>query len=373
MSGQVFKGLAGVIVDETRITQINKDDNLLYYYGYEIKDLTAKATYEEVSYLLAHGELPTADQLIAYKATLSEGRYLSDELKSVIETLPAGADPMDVLRTGCSLMGSLEPENAENNIVEIGSKLANRFCSILMYWHRFHTSSTRIDTETSEATVAGHFLHLLHDEEPDEIFRRALDVSLIIYAEHDFNSSTYAARIAASTLSDVYSCVTSAIGTLRGPLHGGANAKVIKILEKFDTPDSSEIDVMEMIANKVRLPGFGQRAYATADPRNEINRIWAKDLCEAAGKTELFEIAERVESVMWREKKMFANLDYYAAVIYKMCGVPTHIFPTLFLIARTCGLIAHITEQRAYNRLIHPSSKFIGTEPREFLSIERRG
>jgi 2-methylcitrate synthase len=373
MSGEVHKGLAGVLVDETRICQINKDENLLYYYGYEIKDLTAQATYEEVSYLLAHGELPTAGQLKGYKETLSEGRYLSDALKSVLEKIPAGSNPMDVLRTGCSLMGSLEPETEDNNIVVIGSKLANRFCSILMYWHHYVESSTRIETETGEETVAGHFLHLLHGKEPDETFRRALDVSLIIYAEHDFNSSTYAARIAGSTLSDIYSCMTSAIGTLRGPLHGGANAKVMTTLEKFEDPDQAETSVIDMIANKVRLTGFGQRAYATADPRNAINRKWAKDLSDAAGDTALYDIAERVESVMWREKKMFANLDYYTAVIYKMCGLPTHIFPTLFLIARTCGLIAHITEQRAYNRLIHPSSQFIGTEPRDFLSIESRG
>ncbi len=374
MNAEVFKGLAGVVVDETRICQINKVDNLLYYYGYEIKDLARDATYEEVSYLLAHGELPSADQLVQYKATLSQGRELSEDLKSVLELLPADADPMDVLRTGCSVLGSLEPETKDNDQVVIGSKLANRFCSMLMYWYHFHQpDNKRIDTETGEDTVAGHFLHLLHGREPDEVYRQALDVSLIIYAEHDFNSSTFAARIAASTLSDIYSCFTAAIGTLRGPWHGGANAKVMTMLEKFDSAEAAEAAALEMIANKVRLIGFGQRAYDTADPRNAINKVWAEKLAKAAGETTLYDVAERIEAVMWREKKMFANLDYYTAVIYRMCGLPTHLFPTLFLIARSCGLVAHITEQRAHNRLIHPSSKFIGTEPREFSPMEKRG
>jgi len=373
MGDEVFKGLAGVLVDETSICQINKDDNLLYYYGYEIQDLTAQSSYEEVSYLLGHGELPTAAELEAYKQTLAQGRHLPEPLTTILEQLPAGADPMDVLRTGASVLGSLEPETDDNGLFAIGSRLSNALCSMLLYWRHFHGSGKRIETETGEDTVAGHFLHLLAGKAPDETFRRALDVSLIVYAEHDFNSSTYAARIAASTLSDVYSCLTSAIGALRGPLHGGANAKVMATLEKFGSADEAEAAVLDMIANKVRLTGFGQRAYATADPRNAINKVWAKQLCEAAGEDNLYAIAERIEDVMWREKKMFANLDYYTAPIYKACGLPTHMFPTLFVISRVAGLVAHIAEQRANNRLIHPSAKFAGPEPREYVSLDQRG
>ena len=373
MSSAVAKGLAGVVVDETKICQINKDDNLLYYYGYEINDLTNHATYEEVSYLLAQGELPTSEQLQAYQNELAKGRALPDALKSVLEQLPAGADPMDVLRTGCSVLGSLYPESETNDQFTIGSKLANYFCSMLFYWHHFQQSGKRIETETGEASVAGHFLHLLNGQAPNETFRRALDVSLIIYAEHDFNASTYAARIAASTLSDVYSCFTSAIGTLRGPWHGGANAAVMRTLEKFKTADEAEAAVLDMFANKKRVFGFGQRVYSTADPRNAINKKWAKKLTDASGDKILFPVADRIEEVVWREKQIFANLDYYTAVIYHMCGLPTHMFPVVFVIARTSGLLAHIAEQRANNNLIHPLAKFIGPEPRAFVPISERG
>ncbi|MEQ8194031.1 MAG: citrate/2-methylcitrate synthase [Rhodospirillales bacterium] len=368
----VAKGLAGVVVDETKICQIDKDENLLYYYGYEIKSLTDQAAYEEVAYLLAHGDLPSASSLASYKTAMAGGRALPDALKAILERLPADADPMDVLRTGCSVLGSLEPESSDNDQFKIGAKLANYFCSMLFYWHRFHRSGERIETETGEDSVAGHFLHLLSGKTPDEAFRRAMDVSLIIYAEHDFNASTYAARIAASTLSDVYSCYTSAIGTLRGPWHGGANAAVMKMLEQYKTPDEAEAAVLDMFANKKRVIGFGQRVYATADPRNAINKVWAEKLTEAAGDTVLYPVAERIEEVVWREKKIFANLDYYTAVIYRMCGLPTHMFPAVFVIARTSGLLAHIAEQRANNKLIHPLAKFIGPAPRPFVSLERR-
>ncbi len=373
MGSTVAKGLAGVVVDETNICQINKDDNLLYYYGYEIKDLTDQATYEEVAYLLAHGELPAPNQLKDYKSIMATGRALPEPVKAVLEQIPAEADPMDVLRSGCSVLGSLEPETPENNQLTIGAKLSNAFCSMLFYWHHFHQTGQRIDTETGADSVAGHFLHLLTGHDPDETFRRAMDVSLIIYAEHDFNASTYAARIAASTLSDIYSCYTSAIGTLRGPWHGGANAAVMRMLEKYQTPDEAEAAVLEMFANKKRVIGFGQRVYATADPRNAINKDWAKKLTEAGGKESLYAVAERIEDVVWREKKIFANLDYYTAVIYHMCGLPTHMFPAVFVISRTCGLLAHIVEQRSANKLIHPLAKFIGPAPRDYVPIEKRG
>ena len=372
MNSAVAKGLAGVVVDETNICQINKDDNLLYYDGYEIKDLTDHADYEEVSNLRAYSELPTIAQLDTYKLKMAEGRALPAALKTVLEQLPAESDPMDVLRTGCSVLGSLQPETDENDQFVIGSKIANYLCSMLFYWHHFHESGERIDTETGEESVAGHFLHLLKGQAPDKTFRRAMDVSLIIYAEHDFNASTYAARIAASTLSDIYSCYTSAIGTLRGPWHGGANAAVMRMFERFKTADEAEAAVLDMFASKKRVIGFGQRVYSTADPRNAINKKWAKELTHAAGDTVLFPVAERIEELVWREKKIFANLDYYTAVIYHMCGLPTHMFPAVFVIARTCGLLAHIVEQRANNKLIHPLAKFIGPEPRPFVPITER-
>ena len=364
--------MAGIVVDETNICQINKDKNLLYYYGYEINDLTRDAAYEEVSYLLAHGELPNAESLKSYQAELSKGRSLPDALKAVLEQLPADADPMDVLRTGCSVLGSLQPETEKNGQFAIGAKLSNYFCSMLFYWHHFHQSGKRIDTETGETSVAGHFLHLLNGAKPDDTFRRAMDVSLIIYAEHDFNASTYAARIAASTLSDIYSCFTSAIGTLRGPWHGGANAAVMRFLERFTSADDAETAVLEMFAQKKRVIGFGQRVYSTADPRNAINKKWAKELTDAGGNTLLFDVAARIEDVVWREKQIFANLDYYTAVIYHMCGLPTHMFPAVFVIARTAGLLAHIAEQRANNKLIHPLARFIGPAPRKFVPIAKR-
>jgi 2-methylcitrate synthase len=360
---EVAKGLAGVVVDETRICKINKDDNLLYYFGYEIRDLTACLSYEDVFYLLVEGALPTPEQRDELKQTMAAGRLLPDPIRTVLEVIPANADPMDVLRTGCSLLASLRPDSPKN-LRATAAPLGNAFVSMLLYWWHFHKSGKRIDTESGEDSVAGHFLHLLHGKKPNELHRRAIDVSLIIYAEHDFNASTYAARIATSTRSDLYSSIIAAIGTLRGPLHGGANARVMEMLERFKTADEAEAGVRDLLANKGLIFGFGQRAYSTADPRNAINKEWALRLSNAAGDPSLFDMAERIEQVMDRNRKMFANLDYYTAVLYRLCGLPTPLFPPMFLIARVPGLIAHIAEQRANNRLIHPSSKYIGPDPR---------
>lgn len=360
---EVAKGLAGVIVDETRICKINKDDNLLYYFGYEIHDLTEHVSYEDVFYLLLHGELPTAAQRDELKSSMAKGRALPDAIKALLEVIPANADPMDVIRTGCSLLASLRPESPKDPLAT-AIPLGNAFVSMLLYWWHFHRSNNRIDTETGESTVAGHFLTLLHGKKPDELHRRAIDVSLTIYAEHDFNASTYAARIATSTRSDLYSSVIAATGTLRGPLHGGANARVMQMLEKYKSADEAEAGLRDLLANKGIIFGFGQRAYSTADPRNAINREWANRLSKAAGNQTLMQVAERIEQIMDREKKMFANLDYYTAVIYRLCSIPTLLFPPMFLIARVPGLIAHILEQRTNNRLIHPSSKYIGPNPR---------
>ena len=363
----IAKGLDGIIVDETRICKINKDDNLLYYFGYEIAELTEHCDYEEIFYLLLQGNLPTSAELLALKQKMAAGRTLPQPIKTLLEAIPENAEPIDVIRTGCSMLATLHPETPKNTF-EIAAPLSNLFTSMLLYWWHFHQSKKRVDTETNEDTVAGHYLHLLSGQAPDELHRRALSVSLIIYAEHDFNASTYAARIAASTLSDIYSCFTSAIGTLRGPLHGGASARVMQMLARYKSPEEAEAGVLELLANKGRIFGFGQRAYLTADPRNAINKKWALKLSEAAGDLTLFRIAERIEQVMARERKIFANLDYYTAVIYRLCGIPTELFMPMFLIARVPELVAHIVEQRANNRLIHPSSKYVGPEPRRFPS-----
>ena len=360
---EVAKGLAGVVVDETRICKINKDDNLLYYFGYEIRDLTDRVTYEDVFYLLLHGDLPTSPQREELERGMATGRALPDPIKVLLEAIPGNADPMDVIRTGCSFLASLRPESPKD-IFAVALPLGNAFVSMLLYWWHFHQSGKRIDTESGEPTTAGHYLHLLHGKKPDELHRRAVDVSLIIYAEHDFNASTYAARIASSTRSDLYSSLVAAAGTLRGTLHGGANARVMAMLDRFKSADEAEAGIRELLANKGLIFGFGQRAYSTADPRNAINREWARKLATAAGDQMLLEVAERIEQVMDSERKMFANLDYYTAVVYRLCGIPTPLFPPMFLIARVPGLIAHVIEQRANNRLIHPSSKYIGPEPR---------
>jgi len=361
---EVAKGLAGVIVDETRICKIDKDTNRLFYFGYEIQELVRRLSYEDVFFLLTHGDLATPAQLEDFKAAMALGRALPAAIISLLEAIPANADPMDVLRTGCSLLATLKPDSPKAVLATTAAPLGNALISMLLYWWHFHKSGKRIDTESGESSMAGHFLHLLHGRSADELHRRAIEVSLIIYAEHDFNASTYAARIATSTRSDLYSSLISAIGTLRGPLHGGANARVMDMLDRFKSPDEAEAGLREMLANKAVIFGFGQRAYSTADPRNAINKRWAERLADAAGDRMLFDVAERIEHVMDRDKKMFANLDYYTAVIYRLCGLPTALFPPMFLIARVPGLIAHISEQRANNRLIHPSSKYIGPDPR---------
>lgn len=368
----VHKGLVGVVADETSICQIIRSEDRLYYRGFSIEELTANSTFEEVSYILTRGELPDGAALEeSLRASVSRQR-LPESLKTVLEQIPEGADPIDVLRTSCSFLGSLYPETDTNDIFTIGTGFSNALTSALMYWYHFHRSGLRIETSTQEATSAGHLLHLLHQTESSELHRIAIDVSLVIYAEHDLNASTYAARITASTLSDVYSCLTSAIGALRGPLHGGANARVMTMLEGFRDPEAAEQAILKMLAEKKRVFGFGQRDYSTADPRNFINKKLAERLSRAAGDMNLFNVAERVEAVMWRERKIFANLDYYTALIYRMCELPTNMFPAVFVIARAAGIFAHVAEQRAANKLIHPSSKYIGPAARPYKAVGER-
>lgn len=365
----VPRGLDGVIVDETRICLPDKETDRLYYRGYSIEELSAHASYEEVAYLVVHGELPDKDQLAKYCDAVLHARTLPQPVASVLELVPKGTHPMDVLRTGCSMLGNLEVESKDGDLAAIGIRLSACLPSMLFYWYRFHNSGERTGTDTGETGLAGHILHLLHGRVPSGLMRRALEVSLIGYAEHDFNASTFAARVAASTLTDAHSAFIAAICTLRGSLHGSANAAVLRFLDRFETPDHAESEALEMLKQKKRMPGFGQRAYSKADPRNAINREWAKKLADECGSRRRYDIAEHVENVLLREKGMFANLDYYSALIYKDCGLSADLFPPMFLLARVCGLIAHIAEQRANNRIIHPSSRYIGPAVRPFRRV----
>ena len=368
----VARGLDGVVVDETKVCLADKQTDRLFYRGYAIEDLAAEAGYEEVAYLLVNGDLPTRAQLEDYRQRLASLRALPAPLAAVLDQLPATSDPMDVLRTACSVLGSLEPETKERGLAAIGERVMACLPTALLYWHHRHHGGKAAMNGSGEPDAAGNFLTLLHGTPPDALRRRAIEVSLIVYAEHDFNASTFAARVAASTLSDAYSSFVAAISTLKGPLHGSANAAVLRFLTPFKSADEAEAAALDMLAKKARVPGFGQRAYSKADPRNAINKPWAKQLAEAVGEPVLYDVAARIEDVLMRERKMFANLDYYTAIIYQKCGLPVGLFAPMFFLARLPGLIAHIGEQRGNNRLIHPSSSYIGLKPRRFLRLDER-
>ena len=365
-------GLAGVIAGRTAIATVGKEGKGLTYRGYSINDLAEQATFEEVAYLLVYGRLPAKSELNDYKEKLLKLRALPRPLKVVLEQVPGNAHPMDAMRTGCSALGTLEPEGESRDQIAVANRLIACFSSILLYWHHFHLSGKQIDTETDDDSSAGHFLHLLHGKKPDELYRRAVDVSLILYAEHEFNASTFAARTIISTLPDFYSAVTGAIGALRGPLHGGANEAAMELIERFSTPDEAEKGILELIAAKKLIMGFGHRVYRISDPRSDIIKAWSKKLAGAAGDKRLYPVSERIEQVMRREKKLFPNLDFYSATAYHFCGVPTPIFTPLFVVSRITGWAAHIMEQRGDNRLIRPTADYIGPEPRPFVPISKR-
>ena len=365
-------GLAGVTAGATHICTVGKEGAGLTYRGYDIYDLADNASFEEAAFLLLHGHLPTQSELDDYIAKLKSNRGLPDALKNVLEMIPADAPPMDVLRTGVSFLGNIEPEGDFSNQQNVADRLFAIFPSMLMYWHRYHTDGVKIDTETDDDSVAGHFLHLLHDEAPRELHRKSLDTTLILYAEHEFNASTFAARVITGTLSDMHSAVTGAIGALRGPLHGGANEAAMALISKFDSAEAATAGVQQMLANKDLIMGFGHRVYTTSDPRNVVNKRMSKMLADDVGNRILYPVSEAVETVMWDEKKLFANADFFAASVYHFMGIPTYLFTPIFVCSRITGWAAHIMEQRADNKLIRPAADYIGPSLQEWTAIENR-
>jgi 2-methylcitrate synthase len=365
-------GLQDIVAGQTAVSTVGKEGVGLTYRGYSVEDLAEQSTFEEVAYLLIYGRLPNGSELKAYQASLSKQRSLPSDLKTVLEKIPADSHPMDVLRTGCSVLGNLEPESDKAPASAVGNRLLACFPSMLLYWHHFHKSGQRIETSVEEESMAGYFLRLLHGRKPSEIHRRMLDVSLILYAEHEFNASTFTARVIASTLSDFYSAVAGGIGALRGALHGGANEKAMELISRYRTPAEAESGVMDLLAKKEKIMGFGHRVYKTSDPRSDVIKRWSKQLAEANNAMNLFLVSEKIEEIMRREKKLFPNLDFYSASAYHLIGVPTPMFTPLFVISRISGWSAHIIEQRGDNRLIRPTAEYIGSAPRAYLPIEKR-
>jgi 2-methylcitrate synthase len=365
-------GLRGQSAGETQLCTVGKEGTGLTYRGYDIHDLAEHAQFEEVAYLLLKGELPTRSQLDAYNERLKARRGLPQALKEVLERIPKTAHPMDVMRTGCSMLGNLETEQSFDEQEEHIDRIIAALPGIITYWYRYSHDGVRIDTATDDDSIGAQFLHLLHGKKPNRLHEKVMQASLILYAEHEFNASTFTARVCASTLSDIHSCVTGAIGSLRGPLHGGANEAAMEMIEKWSSPDEAERELLGMLERKDKIMGFGHAIYRTKDPRNAIIKKWAKELADEVGDTTLYPVSERVEEVMWREKKLFPNADFFHASAYHFMGIPTKLFTPIFVMSRASGWTAHVMEQRANNRIIRPSADYTGPDLREYVPIEKR-
>ncbi|MEX0334115.1 2-methylcitrate synthase [Vibrio tubiashii] len=366
-------GLRGQSAGSTALCTVGKTGTGLTYRGYDITDLANNAQFEEVAHLLLRGHLPNQKELDEYKTRLISLRGLPSELKQAIELIPVSAHPMDVMRTGCSVLGNLEQEMSFDEQLDATERMLALFPAIICYWYRFSHDGVRIDTDDqSETCIGGYFLKMLTDKAPTEIHKQVMHCSLILYAEHEFNASTFAARVCASTLSDLHSCITAAIGTLRGPLHGGANEAAMEMIQDWQTPDEAEANIMQMLANKDKIMGFGHAIYRESDPRNALIKRWSKELSDAVGDTHLYSVSERVEAVMKREKGLFCNADFFHASAYHFMDIPTKLFTPIFVMSRLTGWAAHVYEQRANNRIIRPSADYTGPDHQDWVPIEQR-
>ena len=365
-------GLRGQSAGETSLCTVGITGSGLTYCGYDVADLAENCGFEEVAYLLFNGELPTSVQLSAYKAELLTLRDIPDELKATLKLIPKEAHPMDVMRTGCSFLGNIEPENDFTEQLQASNRLLAAFPAIMCYWYKFSHEGVEIDCHTDESSLGGHFLKLLNGVTASEQHQRVMDVSLILYAEHEFNASTFAARVCASTLSDMYSCITAAVGTLRGPLHGGANEAAMAMIQKFKSPEDAKEQMAGMLSRKEMIMGFGHAVYRTSDPRNIIIKAWSEKLAIESGDTSLYDISVACEEYMWDTKKLFCNADFFHASTYHFMGIPTKLFTPIFVCSRLTGWAAHVMEQRSNNRLIRPNADYIGADPRTVKSINLR-
>lgn len=373
-TGKVLSGagLRGQVAGKTALSTVGKTGSGLTYRGYDVKDLAANCSFEEVAYLILKGELPTATELSAYKTKLKSLRSLPQALKDVLERIPASAHPMDVMRTGCSMLGNLETEASFAQQQDASDRMLAIFPGLVNYWYNYSHHGKRVEVETDADSVAEQFLWTLHGKKPTALHVEVMQASLILYAEHEFNASTFTARVCASTLSDMHSCITGAIGSLRGPLHGGANEAAMELIETMQNADDAEQKLLGMLARKEKIMGFGHAVYSDSDPRNAVIKQWSEKLAQANGDTRLYDVSVRCEAVMWREKKLFCNADFFHASAYNYMAIPTKLFTPIFVCSRLTGWAAHVMEQRADNRIIRPSADYVGVEPRSVKPIAQR-
>lgn len=365
-------GLRGQVAGKTALSTVGKSGAGLTYRGYDVQDLAENCQFEEVAYLIFFGELPTSEQLAAYKAKLKSLRVLPQALKEVLERIPADSHPMDVMRTGVSMLGNLETEQSFDQQQDVADRILATLPAIICYWYRYSHDGVRIDENTDDDSIGAQFLHLLHGKKPNQLHEQVMNVSLILYAEHEFNASTFTARVCASTLSDLHSCITGAIGSLRGPLHGGANEAAMDMIENWKSPEEAEREMLGMLERKEKIMGFGHAIYKDNDPRNGIIKQWSEKLAKDVGDTVLYPVSVRCEEVMWREKKLFCNADFFHASAYHFMGIPTKLFTPIFVMSRVTGWAAHVMEQRADNRIIRPSADYTGPELRKVVRIAER-